>query len=84
MNKNSSREMLDLQPETKFCFSNSFILNHLFKYFVVFVSFSRVPIRFKSSTNTTIIANVVFDLLIKMHEHIGLFTYPSFSKHSLR
>ena len=45
---------------------------------------SRVTTRFKSSTYTTIIPNLVVDFLIKMHGHIGLFTYPSFSKYSLR
>ena len=45
---------------------------------------SRVPIRFRSSTYIAIIANPVYDFLIKMHGHIGLFTYPSFNKYSLR
>ena len=45
---------------------------------------SGVPIRFRSSTYTAIIANLVFDFLIKMHGHIGLLTYPSFNKYSLR
>ena len=44
----------------------------------------RVPTRFKLSTYTTIIANWVSDFLMKMHGHMGLFTYPSFSKYSLR
>ena len=39
---------------------------------------------FKLSTYIVIIANLIFDFLMKMHEHIRLFTYPSFSKHSLR
>ena len=43
-----------------------------------------VPTKFKSSTYTTIIANPVFDFLMKMHGHIGLFTYLSFSKYLLR
>ena len=30
------------------------------------------------------IANPVSNFLMKMHGHIGLFTYPSFSKYSLR
>ena len=73
-------EMLDLQAETKFCFPKIF---HL-KYFDVLVSFSGVPIRFRSSTCTIIIANPISDFLIKMHGHIGLFAYPSFNKYSLR
>ena len=73
--------MLDLQAETKFCFPKIF---H-FKYFVVLVSSSGVPIRFRSSTYITIIVNPVLDFLKKkMHGHIGLFAYPSFNKHSLR
>ena len=44
----------------------------------------RVPTKFKSSTYTSIIANLVSDILIKMHGHIGLFAYPSFNKYSLR
>ena len=46
----------------------------------------RVPKRFRSSTYTTIIviiANPIYDFLIKMHD-IGLFAYPSFNKYSLR
>ena len=43
-----------------------------------------VPTRFKSSISITIIANSIFDFLIEMHKHIGLFKYPSFSKYSLR
>ena len=72
--------MLNLQVETKFCFPKIFD----FKYFVVIVRFLGVPIRFRSSTYTTIIANAVSDFLIKMHGHIGLFAYASFNKHSLR
>ena len=48
------------------------------------MSYSGVPTRFKSSTYITIIANPVSDFIMKMHEHIGLFTYPSFSKYLLR
>ena len=44
----------------------------------------RVPTKFKSSTYTSIIANLVSDILIKMHGHIGLFAYHSFNKYSLR
>ena len=40
--------------------------------------------RFKSLTFTTIIANLIYDFLIKMHGHIGLFAYPFFNKYSLR
>ena len=43
-----------------------------------------VPIRFRSSTYTTIIANPVFDFLIKMHGHIRLLAYPYFNKYLLR
>ena len=43
-----------------------------------------IPTRFKSSIYTTIIANMIYDFLIKMHGHIGLFTYLSFNKYSLR
>ena len=48
------------------------------------MSSSGVSTRFKSSTYTTIIANLVSDFLMKMHGHIGLLTYPSFSKYLLR
>ena len=48
------------------------------------MSYSGVPIRFRSSTYTTIIANLVFDFLIIMHGHIGLLAYLSFNKYSLR
>ena len=48
------------------------------------MSSSRFPTRFKSSTYTVIIVNLVSDFLIKMHGHIWLFTYPSFSKYLLR
>ena len=48
------------------------------------MSYLRVPTRFKPSTYTTIIASRVSDFLMKMHGHMGLFTYPSFSKYSLR
>ena len=43
-----------------------------------------IPTRFKSPIYTTIIANMIYDFLIKMHGHIGLFTYLSFNKYSLR
>ena len=43
-----------------------------------------VSTRFKSSTCTAIIANPVSNFLMRMHGHIELFTYPSFSKYSLR
>ena len=43
-----------------------------------------VPKRFKSSTYTAIIANPISDFLMKMHRLIGLFTYLSFRKYSLR
>ena len=76
--------MLDLQAKTKFCFPKIFHFKFLFKYFVVLVSSSGVPIRFRSSTYTVIIANLVFYFLIKMHGHIGLFAYPSINKYSLR
>ena len=45
---------------------------------------SGVQTRFKSSTYTAIIANPISNFLMKMHGHIRLFTYPSFSKYSLR
>ena len=48
------------------------------------MSSSGVPTRFKSSTYIAIIVNPVSDFLMKMHGHIGLFTYHSFSKYSLR
>ena len=48
------------------------------------MSSSRVQTRFKSSIYTTITANLVSDFLMKMHGHIGLFTYPSFNKYLLR
>ena len=83
MNQKSNREMLDLQVETNFCFFKVFHLKFIFKYFVVLMSSSRVIIRFKSPTYTSIIENMVFDFLIKIHGHMGLFTYP-FSKYSLR
>ena len=67
-----------------FFFPKSFISNSFVKYFTVSMSFSRVPTMFKSSTYTTIISNLVCDFLIKMYEHIGLFTYPFFSKYTLR
>ena len=47
------------------------------------MSSSGGPTRFKSSIYTTIIANSVSDFLMKMHGHIGLFTYPSFRKYSM-
>ena len=47
------------------------------------MSSSGVLTRFKSSTYTAIIANPVSDFLIKMYGHIGLLTYPYFSKYSL-
>ena len=43
-----------------------------------------VPIRFRSSTYTAIIANPVFDFLIKIQGHRGLLAYPSFNKYLLR
>ena len=67
-----------------FVFLRSFISNSFFKQFVVLVSSSRVPTRFKSSTYTAIIANLVSDFLMKMHGHKRLFIYPSFSKYSLK
>ena len=45
------------------------------------MSYLRVPTRFKPSTYTTIIASRVSDFLMKMHGHMGLFTYPSFGKY---
>ena len=47
------------------------------------MSSSGVPTRFKSPTYTAIIANPVSNFLMK-YGHIELFTYPSFSKYSLR
>ena len=79
-----SREMLDLQAETKFCFPKIFNFKFLSKYFITLMSISGVPIKFQSSTYITIIENPVSDFLIKRHGHIGLFTYHSFNKYSLR
>ena len=45
---------------------------------------SRVSIKFKSSTYTVIIANPVATFLIKMHQQIELFTYPSLRKFWLK
>ena len=45
---------------------------------------SRVPIRFKLSTYTKTIANLVVDFLMNAHGQIELFTYPSFNKYLLR
>ena len=39
---------------------------------------------FRSLAYTAIIANSKFDLLMKTHRQIVLFTYPSFEKYSLR
>ena len=72
------------RPRQNFVFPRSFISNSFFKYFAVLMSSSGVPTRFKSSTYTSIITNSISDFLMKMHGHIGLFTYPSFSKYSLR
>ena len=47
------------------------------------MSSTGVPTRFKSSTHTIIIENLISDFLIKTHGHIGLFAYPSFSNFSL-
>ena len=76
--------MLDLEAETNFCFSKIFHLKFLLQVICYFVTSSGVPTIFKSSTYITIIANSVFVFLLKMHGHIGLFTYPYFSKYSLR
>ena len=48
------------------------------------MSSSGVLTRFKSSTYTAIIANLFSDFLMKMHGHIRLFIYHSFSKYLLR
>ena len=72
------------QPRQNFVFPRSFISNSFSKYFVVLVSSSGVPIRFRLSTYTIIVANLISDFLTKMHGHIGLFAYPSFNKYSLR
>ena len=75
--------MLNLQDETKFCFSKIFHFKFIFQVICCFCGFSGVLTRF-TSTYTTIITNLVFDFLMKMHGHIWLFTYPSFRKYSLR
>ena len=67
-----------------FVFPRSFTSNSFLKWYVVFVSSLGVSTRFKPLTYTTIIANLVSDFLMKMHEHIELFTYPFFSKYFLR
>ena len=76
--------MLDLEAETNFCFSKIFHLKFLLQVICYFVTSLGVPTRFKSSTYIAIIANPVSDFLMKMYRHIGLFTYPSFNKYSLR
>ena len=76
----SSREMLDLKIKTKFCFSKISHLKFPLNIFCCFVSSSKVPTIFKSSTYITIIVNPIFNFLIKMHGHIELFTNPYFSK----
>ena len=48
------------------------------------MSSSRVPIKFKSSTYTAIIANQFSVFLMKTHGQIELFTYPSLSKYWLK
>ena len=48
------------------------------------MSSSEVSIKFNSSTYITIIANMVFDFLMKMNGLIDLFTYHSFSRYFLR
>ena len=80
MNQRSIGKMLDLKSKTKFGFSNIFHLN----YFAVSMSFSKVSTRFNSSIYTIIITNPVCDFLIKMHKHMGLFTYPFFNNYILR
>ena len=76
--------MLDLEAETNFCFSKIFHLKFLLQVICYFVTSLGVPTRFKSSTYIVIIANSVFDFLMKMHGHIRLFTCPYFSKYLLR
>ena len=76
--------MLNLQDETKFCFSKIFHFKFIFQVIYCFCGSLGVLTRFKSSTYTTIITNLVFDFLMKMHGHVALFKYPSFSKYSLR
>ena len=75
MNRHFSWKMLDLQAETNFVFPKIVISNSFFIYFVVSMNSSKVITRFKSSTYTTIISNLVCDFLIKMHEHIRLFKH---------
>ena len=48
------------------------------------MSSSGVSTKFKSSTYTAIIVNLISNFLMNMHVHIGLFTYSSFSKYLLR
>ena len=76
--------MLDLQPRQNFIFLRIFVSNLFFKYFAILMISSGVPIRFRSSIYTTIIANPVSNFLIKMHGHIRMFAYPFFNKYSLR
>ena len=80
--------MLNLQTETKFCFSKIFHLNFFFQVicYSKLSNFFQIfhPTRFKLSTYTAIIANSISNFLMKMHGYIGLFIYPSFSKYSLK
>ena len=62
----------------------SFISNSSFKYVAAFVSSSRVPNKFISSTYTARITNPNYDFFIKTQGHIGLLIYPSLIKYSLR
>ena len=59
------------KPRQNFVLPKSFISNSFFQQ------------DFKLPTNTTIIVSLLFDFLIKMHEHIRLFTYLSLSRYSL-
>ena len=67
-------------------FSQDLLSHLLFSNIFVFgfMSFLGVLIRFKSSEYIAIFTNLVYDFLIKMHRHIGLFAYSSFNKYSLR
>ena len=82
--ENLKDELYPYKNDSKFCFSKIFHLKFLFQIIYCSYKLFRVSTRFKSSTYATIIANLIYYFLIKIHGHMRLFTYPSFNKYSLR
>ena len=82
--QNTIYTMLKLQTKIKPSFPKIFHLKFQLQVRYSFLKLYRVPMRFISSTYTTVITNLECNFLINKHVRSLLFSYPWLMKYSLR